>query len=156
MIVAAGKYSCQGVKLSLREKGRILGPFRTVAPRNEDYRRRDPWKEPEIPGNGWRDRVPSALPVSSSGLILLACIVVFFLSLVFPGFVYNFLALNPDYVMQKPWTILTYMFVHANFNHLFWNMIVLFFFGMDLERRAGEKNSCRSTSSPALLLRWAR
>ena len=30
------------------------------------------------------------------------------------------------------------MFVHANFDHLFWNMLVLFFFGMELEKRVGE------------------
>ena len=64
--------------------------------------------------------------------------VVFLLSLIVPGFVYNYLALNPDYVMQRPWTLLTHMFVHANFNHLFLNMLFLFFFGMELERRVGE------------------
>jgi membrane associated rhomboid family serine protease len=30
------------------------------------------------------------------------------------------------------------MFVHANFDHLFLNMLFLFFFGMELERRVGE------------------
>jgi membrane associated rhomboid family serine protease len=40
--------------------------------------------------------------------------------------------------MQRPWTLLTYMFVHANFDHIFWNMLVLFFFGMELEKRVGE------------------
>ena len=40
--------------------------------------------------------------------------------------------------MQRPWTLLTHMFVHANFDHLFWNMLFLFFFGMELERRVGE------------------
>ncbi|MDD1751046.1 MAG: rhomboid family intramembrane serine protease [Methanothrix sp.] len=40
--------------------------------------------------------------------------------------------------MQRPWTLITHMFVHANFSHLFWNMLFLFFFGMDLERRVGE------------------
>lgn len=125
--------------MNLREKGRTTGPFRAMTARREDFRRRDEWGEPTVPESGWRDRLPSGLPVSSSGLILLACIIVFFLSIILPGFVYNFLALNPDYVMQRPWTLLTYMFVHANFNHLFWNMVVLFFFGMDLERRAGEK-----------------
>jgi len=105
----------------------------------KDFRRRDEWGEPQIPGNGWRDRMPSGLPVTYSGLILLACIVVFFISIILPSFVYNYLALNPDYVMQRPWTLITHMFVHADFNHLFWNMLFLFFFGMELERRVGEK-----------------
>ena len=65
-------------------------------------------------------------------------IVVFFISVIFPAFVYNYLALNPDYVMQRPWTLITHMFVHADFNHLFWNMLFLFFVGMELERRVGE------------------
>ena len=30
------------------------------------------------------------------------------------------------------------MFVHAGFDHLFWNMLFLFFFGTELERRVGE------------------
>jgi membrane associated rhomboid family serine protease len=106
--------------------------------RREDNRYRDEWGETQKPVNGWRGRIPSGLPVTYSGLILLACIIVFFISIIFPAFVYNYLALNPDYVMQRPWTLITYMFVHANFNHLFWNMVVLFFFGMELERRVGE------------------
>jgi len=64
--------------------------------------------------------------------------VVFLISLILPGFVYNYLALNPEYLMQRPWTLITYMFVHADFNHLFWNMLFLFFFAMELERRVGE------------------
>jgi membrane associated rhomboid family serine protease len=108
-----------------------------MADRREDFRRRDEWGEP-IQVNGWRGYIPSGLPVTYSGLILLACIVVFLISIIFPAFVYNYLALNPDYVMQRPWTLITYMFVHANFNHIFWNMLFLFFFGMELERRVGE------------------
>jgi hypothetical protein len=108
-----------------------------MAGRREDFRRRDEWGEP-IPVNSWRGYIPSGLPVTYSGLILLTCIVVFLISIIFPGFVYNYLALNPDYVMQRPWTLITYMFVHADFNHLFWNMLFLFFFGMELERRVGE------------------
>ncbi|HPS92409.1 MAG TPA: rhomboid family intramembrane serine protease [Methanothrix sp.] len=102
-----------------------------------DFRRRDEWGEP-IAENGWRGYIPRGLPVSYSGLILLACIVVFLISLILPGFVYNYLALNPEYLMQRPWTLITYMFVHADFNHLFWNMLFLFFFAMELERRVGE------------------
>ena len=106
--------------------------------RREDNRYRDEWGEMHKPVNGWRGRIPSGLPVTYSGLILLACIVVFFIQLIIPNFVDSYLALNPDYAMQRPWTLITYMFVHGNFNHLFWNMVVLFFFGMELERRVGE------------------
>lgn len=105
--------------------------------RRVDYRRRDEWGEP-IPVSGWRSYIPPGLPVTYSGLILLACIVVFLVNLVIPDFVEDYLVLNLGYVMQRPWTLITYMFVHADFNHIFWNMVVLFFFGMELERRVGE------------------
>ncbi len=105
--------------------------------RREDFRNRNEWGEP-IAANGWRGYIPSGLPVTSSGVILLICIVVFLISIIFPAFVYNYLALNPSYVMQRPWTLITHMFVHADFSHLFWNMLFLFFFGTELERRVGE------------------
>jgi membrane associated rhomboid family serine protease len=85
-----------------------------------------------------RDRIPFDLPISVSGAILATCIAVYFLSLVMPAQVYSYLALSPHYLMQRPWTLVTHMFVHANFDHLFWNMLFLFFFGMELERRVGE------------------
>ena len=119
------------------EKCHLSGLLLSIAGRREDYRQRDEWGDPEIRGNGWRSRIPSGLPVSYSGLIILICIVVFLLDLITPGFVSDYLALNTDYVMQRPWTLLTYMFVHANFDHIFWNMLVLFFFGMELEKRVG-------------------
>ncbi|MCX6678772.1 MAG: rhomboid family intramembrane serine protease [Methanothrix sp.] len=115
-----------------------MKPFQTMTARREDNRYRDEWGESQKPVYGWRGRIPSGLPITYSGLILLACIVVFFISVIFPAFVYNYLALNPDHVMQRPWTLITHMFVHADFNHLFWNMLFLFFFGMELERRVGE------------------
>ena len=99
--------------------------------------KRNEWGEPERQGT-WKARIPSGLPISASGAILLLCIAVFFFSAVIPG-LSGFLALRPEYLMQRPWTLITHMFVHANFDHLFWNMIVLFFFGMELERRVGER-----------------
>jgi membrane associated rhomboid family serine protease len=102
----------------------------------EDYRRiggSSPWSKIS-------SRVPSGLrlPVTYSGAILAICVIVFFIRLIAPGFVDNYLALNPLYLASRPWTLITYMFVHAGFNHLFWNMLFLFFFGMELERRVGE------------------
>jgi uncharacterized protein len=111
--------------------------LKAMTPQRQDFRRRNEWGEP-VEGRGWRDRLPAGLPVSCSGLILLICLAVFILGIIIPGLDY-FLALDTDYIMQRPWTLLTHMFVHANFDHLFWNMIVLFFFGTELERRVGEK-----------------
>jgi membrane associated rhomboid family serine protease len=45
--------------------------------------------------------------------------------------------------MQHPvygtafWQLITYMFVHANFSHILFNMLGLFFFGVQVERRMG-------------------
>ena len=39
----------------------------------------------------------------------------------------------------RPWQIVTYMFIHANFAHLFMNMWGLLMFGMVLEREIGTK-----------------
>jgi len=39
----------------------------------------------------------------------------------------------------RPWTAVTYMFVHVGFGHLFTNMLVLFFFGPPLENHWGSR-----------------
>lgn len=104
----------------------------------EDFRQKERWEDLEQTENAWRRGMPS-LPISVSGAILVICLAIYLLSLVAPSFVYGYLALNPAYLWQMPWTIVTYMFVHASFDHLFWNMLFLFFFGIELERRAGEK-----------------
>ncbi len=31
--------------------------------------------------------------------------------------------------LSKPWTLVTYAFIHAGFGHIFWNMLLLYFFG---------------------------
>ncbi len=41
--------------------------------------------------------------------------------------------------LTKPWSILTYMFIHASFSHLLFNMIVLFFIGGIFEQFLGAK-----------------
>jgi membrane associated rhomboid family serine protease len=50
------------------------------------------------------------------------------------------LLLYPPAVLVRPWTIITYMFVHAGFAHLFFNMIGLYFFGPRLESRLGSRS----------------
>ncbi|NYT02770.1 MAG: rhomboid family intramembrane serine protease [Methanosarcinales archaeon] len=91
-----------------------------------------PWNDKSR--RSWRDY----LPVTYSGLILLICVIFFGVSLIDPRQAYNYLALNPALVYSRPWTLVTHMFMHASFDHLFWNMLFLFFFGTQLERRIGE------------------
>ena len=50
-------------------------------------------------------------------------------------------AMNPFSVInfQTYWQFITYMFTHDGFSHIFFNMLALFFFGFQLERRMGSK-----------------
>jgi len=54
---------------------------------------------------------------------------------------YVYLALIPGAVLQLGWIWqpFTYMFVHANFNHLLFNMLGLFFFGSAVEKSLGSR-----------------
>ena len=46
-------------------------------------------------------------------------------------------AFSPGRLFERPWGMLTYMFVHAGLWHLLMNLLVLFFFGPPLESRWG-------------------
>jgi membrane associated rhomboid family serine protease len=48
-----------------------------------------------------------------------------------------YLGLIPYYFTSRPWTIVTAMFMHAGFWHIFGNMITLYFFGSFLARVVG-------------------
>jgi membrane associated rhomboid family serine protease len=68
--------------------------------------------------------------------LLVANIAVFFVT----GFsreLAALLMLYPPLVLARPWTMVTYMFLHAGLAHLLFNMIGLFFFGPRLENRLG-------------------
>lgn len=47
------------------------------------------------------------------------------------------LAFVPILALRQPWTVFTYMFVHAGFGHILFNMLSLFFFGPQVEQRLG-------------------
>lgn len=52
-----------------------------------------------------------------------------------------YLSLIPAMVIRQGyvWQFFTYMFAHANFSHILFNMLGLFFFGTQVERRMGSK-----------------
>jgi len=104
---------------------------------DRDYEGR--WNDPDPWGDD-RTYSPSrsSLPLTLSGIILTICVLLFLVRLAVPSFAFDYLALNPALVTARPWTLITHMFLHANFNHLLFNMIFLFFFGTELERRIGE------------------
>ena len=43
----------------------------------------------------------------------------------------GYLALPSDFstLIRRPWTLFTHMFLHQGFGHIFWNMLILFWFG---------------------------
>ena len=50
------------------------------------------------------------------------------------------LGLWPILFLERPWTIVTSMFVHASMWHIFANMLTLYFFGSNLIQLIGERN----------------
>lgn len=71
--------------------------------------------------------------------LLIANIIAFILAP--PGSVlYRYLMFVPALVLERPWSILTYMFLHGGFMHILFNMIGLYFFGPRLEARIGARD----------------
>ena len=71
--------------------------------------------------------------------LLIANVVMFIVPQVVPG-LYPLLALVPRAIVVRPWTVVTYMFLHADLTHIFFNMIGLFFFGPRLEMWLGGRD----------------
>ena len=98
-------------------------------------------------------RKPSYLDFSLNPVmaIIIANIVFFIVVLVSGNGVYPFgqyaqvtsdrftyyLGLIPYYFTSHPWTLVTSMFIHSGFGHIFGNMITLFFFGSFFNRLVG-------------------
>jgi membrane associated rhomboid family serine protease len=70
------------------------------------------------------------------GLIIIANIAAFVWRLQFPEQAAA-LTLVPVLILQQPWTVLTSMFLHADFGHILFNMLSLYFFGPRVEDRLG-------------------
>ncbi|MDT8436715.1 MAG: rhomboid family intramembrane serine protease [Gemmatimonadota bacterium] len=49
----------------------------------------------------------------------------------------DLLAFRADRLLVRPWTFLTYAFLHGGFGHVLFNMLAVFFFGPPLERQWG-------------------
>jgi membrane associated rhomboid family serine protease len=70
--------------------------------------------------------------------LLLANILVFFVQYTMPGLT-DSLVFVPRYVLFRPWSIVTYMFLHGGFMHILFNMLGLYFFGPRVEARIGSR-----------------
>ena len=70
--------------------------------------------------------------------IIAVSFMLFIATLIAPQLIYSFFGLTPALFLAQPWTIITNLFVHAGFFHLFANMLTLYFFGTFFARLVGE------------------
>ncbi|MEM2154503.1 MAG: rhomboid family intramembrane serine protease [Nitrososphaeria archaeon] len=70
-------------------------------------------------------------------IFILVCVIMFVFQNLTAYWIY--LAFFPRYSLEMPWTFITSIFLHADFEHLLFNMIALFFFGLGLENMVGRK-----------------
>ncbi len=70
--------------------------------------------------------------------LLIANIIVYFLQISLPPMT-GWLALVPAQLLERPWTLFTYMFAHSRggFSHILFNMLALYIFGPRVEMRLG-------------------
>ena len=71
-------------------------------------------------------------------LVLIGINFVFYIATLIKSSLIPELGVSPVLFTERPWTILTAMFVHEGFWHLFGNMIVLFFFGRVVYQLVGQ------------------
>lgn len=69
-------------------------------------------------------------------IIIAICLVVFFVLEPIDALLPH-LVMQPSSLLERPWTIFTSMFAHGGFEHILFNMLVLFMFGTVLESRIG-------------------
>ena len=72
-------------------------------------------------------------------ILLFANVIAFFVQETLPGFT-RALMFVPAYVLVRPWTVVTYMFLHGGLSHILFNMLGLFFFGPRVEERIGSRS----------------
>ena len=70
--------------------------------------------------------------------LLFANIIAFFIQVTQPMFA-NALVFIPYLAWVRPWTFVTYMFLHGGMMHLAFNMLGLWFFGSGVETRMGSR-----------------
>jgi membrane associated rhomboid family serine protease len=73
------------------------------------------------------------------GFIVIANLILFIATSIRSEILF-FFGLQPILFPERPWTILTSMFIHAGIWHIITNMLTLYFFGSYLNRLVGERN----------------
>ena len=84
--------------------------------------------------NNWKSRI---LQTSWTIRFIAIAVVFFVLQNILGPEIWQYFAFFPALAIKWPWTLITSVFLHADFNHLLFNMFALFFFGSYLERLLG-------------------
>jgi membrane associated rhomboid family serine protease len=74
--------------------------------------------------------------------LLIANVAIFFLQATAGreiGYYLSYLAFVPGQILTRPWSVVTYMFLHGGFGHIFFNMLGLYMFGSRVEERIGSR-----------------
>ena len=72
-------------------------------------------------------------------VIIAINLLMFIVTLINREFFFSYFGLQPASILTSPWTIVTNLFIHSGFWHIFANMITFFFFGSFLHRLIGGK-----------------
>jgi len=72
-------------------------------------------------------------------MLLIANVAMFFVQTTQP-LLANLFVFVPQLVLYRPWSIITYMFLHGSFMHIAFNMLALYFFGPRVEERLGSRH----------------
>ncbi|KKX49618.1 hypothetical protein L950_0214545 [Sphingobacterium sp. IITKGP-BTPF85] len=98
----------------------------------------------------------SNLPTVTKNLLIIN-VVCFIGSMIFTNSTRMFGVFYPDSPFFRIWQIITYMFMHGGFTHIFFNMFSLFMFGPIVEQVLGAKrflNFYLFTGIGALILQF--
>jgi len=78
-------------------------------------------------------------PQMTSVMYIIVTNVIFFIASLAIEDLFYYMGMIPTLFAERPWTILTAMFMHGSFGHLAGNMIVLYFFGRYIAMLLGQK-----------------
>ncbi len=82
---------------------------------------------------------PRPTPWVSRLIVVNAVVQLLLTTVLTSGQVMGALAFDPDAALTRPWTWITYLFVHAGILHLAANMLALYVFGTPVESRLGSR-----------------
>jgi membrane associated rhomboid family serine protease len=68
--------------------------------------------------------------------LIILCVIVYFLV---PGEYFELFMFNSEFIIQRPWTIITNAFFHGDLFHLLFNCFSVFLFGSLIELRHGSR-----------------